>query len=77
MCIIHNGTKAFWRADGFKAAINRMQCRKYSEHFLLTMTQHASCAIYCEKIGHIEATNETHADLLAINIKQHSFDRLL
>ena len=73
VCIVHNGSNAFGRADRVEPSGYRVQSAESYEDIFFFLAQQYGCAEYGEKIVGIELADETYGQLTIVEVKQHAF----
>ena len=72
MGIIYDCTESLRTPYGLKPPVHGAQCRHQAQHLLRIHAQRRGSTIDTEQIAHVETSDESHADLRAIDFEEHS-----
>ena len=72
--IVNDSTEPLGGADGFEATVDGMQVGEHAQRLILWFAETEGGAIDCQQIADVEASDEAHAHLHAVNVQQHAFN---
>ena len=72
--VVDDGGKALRRADGVEAPVDALQRTHRDENVLGLLAQHHGGTVDAEQVRDVEAPDELHAHLAAVNLEVHALE---